>query len=505
MVMKLLVNLMAIRSSKSLDVLEDFISIMSKSIVKNSFFYMIYNLLNMLFPFVISIYVSHILTPVSIGEVDYARNIVSYFSILAFLGIPTYGLREISRIRNDTDELNKVYSELFTINLITTIVFSSLYFIYVFVFCRESIVLYLVVGIIVVANAINISWLYEGLEEFQFISIRNAVFKLIMFVFMVVFVKEENNIIPYALITVIGIVGNNMFNIIYSKRFVHLSFQHLNLKRHLKSILFLAAVNLAIEIYTLVDTTMIGKMTTKDHVAFYTYAGKTNVMLRQVTNTITYVLVPRITQYYNEQRMNDFNKLISKGFKAILIISIPIIIGIQYTSEFLFQFVFGGDYIASGIVEKVLCLTIVISPIGYLLGSRIMLVTNNEKKMVIVVGIGAIVNVIGNLLLIPRYYEFGAAVASVISELVIMIIYVMLGKKYIRLFAWARSVMCCIAASIAEFVFLLIVSLEFDDSLIIICLKVIGSILLYLSILFILKEDIITNYSHSIINRFFKR
>ena len=217
---------------------------MQKSIAKNSIFYFIYNALNMLFPFISSMYVARILTPASIGDVAIAQNIVSYFSILAFLGIPTYGLREVAKYRDDKNELNKITSELFIINLISTIVFSAIYYSMILIVprYRDSLALYMLVGITVLLNMLNIGWLYEGLEEFEYVSKRNAVFKLLMFVLLVVFVRNENDVLIYAGINVIGVAGNNLINIVHSRKYVHPVFKKLNLQRHMKSIILLLVV-----------------------------------------------------------------------------------------------------------------------------------------------------------------------------------------------------------------------------------------------------------------------
>ena len=89
---------------------------------------MLYNILNMLFPFFTNMYVARVLLPSSIGEVAYAQNIVSYFSILAFLGIPTYGVREIAKVRYKKEELSSAFSELLIINFISTLFFSIIYY-----------------------------------------------------------------------------------------------------------------------------------------------------------------------------------------------------------------------------------------------------------------------------------------------------------------------------------------------------------------------------------------
>ena len=136
---------------------------MQKSLVKNSVFYMFYNLLNMLFPFITSIYVARILLPASVGEVAYAQNIVSYFSVLAFLGIPTYGVREIAKVRNNKKELSIVFSELFIINGISTFFFSAAYYFFVIsvVAKNSNLLLYCVVGLTVILNMLNISWFFD--------------------------------------------------------------------------------------------------------------------------------------------------------------------------------------------------------------------------------------------------------------------------------------------------------------------------------------------------------
>ena len=406
-----------------------------KSLIKNSAFYMVYNVLNMLFPFLTSMYIARVLLPVAIGEVTYANNIVCYFSILAFLGIPTYGLREVANARDDKERLNKLFSELYIINGISTAVFSLAYYAMIFIIpaFREHLLLHCLVGLNVVLNAFSISWLFEGLEEFSYMSVKNTIVKIVAFVLLVLFVRSENDTIIYVCISLLGTCGSYFFNMFYSRRFVRFTLKGLNLKRHMKSIFMMVTVNLAIEIYTLVDKTMLGSMMTKDHVAFYTYASAINRVGLSFTSTLTTVLVPRISYYYEIGKKEEFNKLLTKGLKTILVLAIPIVVGIQFTSRYIICLLYGEAYITSVYVERVLAMTMIISPIGYLLGSRVMLVSNQEHKMIIAVASGAVVNIIGNYFFIQLYAEMGAAIASVISELVVMVVYLNFGRKVFKL------------------------------------------------------------------------
>ncbi len=475
-----------------------------KSLKKNSIFYLIYNVLNVLFPFITGVYVARVLFPDTIGQVAYAQNIVSYFVILAYLGLPTYGLREVSRARKNQADLNKLYSELILINILSTSFFSVLYLIVIFTIpiFSENITLYLIVGITLIANIFNNSWLYEGLEEFTYISIRNIVFKALAFICLVCFVRDSSDYLIYAVITTIGTVGNYLLNTIHSRKFVHFTIHGLNLKRHIKPIILLVAVNLAIEIYTLVDTTMLGWFCDDETVAFYTYGNRIYKILLQIVNTFTMVLVPRISEYYKEGKFDEFNELLTKVFRIIIILSLPMILGIQFVGDFLICKIYGDMYISSSHVLRILSLLLLFSPLGYLLGSRVLLVAGHEIKMVLCVGIGAIVNIIGNLILIPLFQEYGASLASVISEFIVMVVYILNGKRYFKLANWHNSVIKGVVATCLMVGYLFGCSYIPINEWILLCIKILGAVLIYFGSLLLLRESTVVHYTKSILAKF---
>lgn len=467
-----------------------------KSLSKNTMFYLLYNVLNVIFPFISGMYVTRVLFPEDIGLIESVRNFVQYFVILAFLGIPTYGLREISKYRNEPEKLNKIYSELMIINFISTIIFVLIFLLLIFGIdeLRINYILYLIIGISILLNVFNNSWLYEGLEEFKYISLRNLLFKCISFICLIIFVRDSNDINEYAVVTVVGTAGNYILNIINSRKFVKFTFKNLNLKQHLKSIAYLVVVNLAIEIYTLVDVTMLSFMKDKATVAYYSYAMKIYKILLHIVNTFTLVLVPRIAFYYKENKFNEFNELISKTLKVIFIITIPMIIGIIFTSKVLITLIYGSNYIRSASVLNILSIVLCLSPIGYLLGSRMLLVSNKENKMIIPVTIGAITNVICNSCLIPKYGEIGAAIASLFSEFIVMVIYVLLGKNVYNLLGMKKSVKNIIISSLVMLFYLVIVSNLKIDLIVITLIQIIGAIIIYFGFLFILNEAVVREY-----------
>ena len=476
-----------------------------KSLSRGGVYYLIYNVINMAFPFITGMYVARKLLPANIGSVAAAQNLAQYFVILAFLGIPTYGMREIAKNRNDSSERNRVFTELYIINLISTIFFLTVYLLIIFSIeeYRSNISLYLVVGISIALNAFNISWLYEGMEEFRFISLRNLVFKIVAFLFLIILVRKPDDYLKYAFITVSGTAGNYIVNMLYAPKFAKFTFKGLHFRRHLKSIIFLVAVNLAIEIYSLMDITMMNFMCSKESIAFYKYGHSIQKILLHVVNTFTMVLVPRISFYYKENLMQQFDQLVSKALKLIVIFSLPMITGIMFTSDFLIVQIYGPQYYNSAIILKMLSILLIVSPIGYLLGSRMLLVTGHENKMIICVGIGALVNLIGNWLLIPLYAEFGATIASILSEIVVMIVYVNYGKNYFHLHNVDKSVIKVILACLIMSLYLFACSQLHLGKWMILCLQVFGAAALYVLVLCSLKEEVTLQYV-SVLNKFKK-
>ena len=461
----------------------------------------------MLFPLITGIYVARVLLPESVGEVAYAQNIVQYFVILSYLGIPTYGMREVAKYRDDKEQLNRIYTELFIINLISTVIFFSIYMgmILAVPSFRENFLLFFVVGGLIALNTLNINWLFSGLEEFQFVSIRNIIFKGISFLLLIFLVNSSDDYLIYAAITVIGTAGNYIINIIYAPKFVHFTKEGLHLKRHMKPILYLVAVNLAIEIYMLIDVTMLGIMCEKTNVAYYSYGNKVYKILLQVVNSFTMVVVPRLSLFHKKGNIQDFNNLVTKTLTVIIILSVPMIVGIWCTADSVVYVMYGESYRSSGLVLKMLSFLLLISPIGYLLGSRMLLITKQEKKMLFSVAMGAIVNVCFNYFLIKSFAEYGAAAASVISGTVEMVIYFYLGRKCYKLGRFYKSAVKILVSSGIMAAVILLLSMIKINIMVSVFVQIGAGILVYFVALSLMKEETINKYNKKFIEKIFKR
>lgn len=213
-----------------------------KSLFKNSLYNLIYKLFLLAFPLVSSVYVSRILMPAGVGQVAYAQNVVSYFIVLAGLGMSSYGIREIGKVQKDRAAYSKVFTELFVTQFTATAICTVAYYTWLLVFTpfQGNIYLYVVAGFQLVLSAFNVDWFYQGMEEYRYITSRSIVMKLISLLFMLLSVKSQGDVVPYALMSSVALAGNNIINVLHLSKYIdRVNVRQLMIRPHLKPLLLL--------------------------------------------------------------------------------------------------------------------------------------------------------------------------------------------------------------------------------------------------------------------------
>ena len=403
---------------------------MQKSLVKNSIYNIIYTSANILFPFLTSIYISRLLLPNGVGKVAYAQNIASYFLSFAALGLPSYGVREFAKIREDKDKRNKLFTELFLINLISTTFAVLGFFILLFInnaFNNEW-KLYIACGLVVFFNYLNIDWLYQGMEEYGYITGRSILIKVLSFICVVLLVRSQFDYVIYALISSLATVGNYLFNIFHARRIVKFDFRNLDIKKHLKPVLLIAVVVFLSGIYSKIDTTMLGMMTTPESVGYYTYAQKTVNIVITLAAAVTAALLPRLSFYYDKDRDNFF-VLLDKGFRVLCLTAIPLCAGLYLIADQAVRILYGNAFLPTILTIRLMCPLILIKGFGDLFCYQLVYSTRNEKILVPASILASTINISMNAVLIPIFLQNGAVVASVFSELVTNIVQYIYIKK----------------------------------------------------------------------------
>lgn len=406
---------------------------MQKSLAKNSIYNIIYTVANILFPFVTSIYVSRILLPVGVGKVASAQNIASYFVTIAALGLPSYGVREFAKVREDKQQRNRLYTELLLFNVVSTTLAIVGFFALVFVnagFNGEW-VLYSVCGLSIFFNYLNIDWMYQGLEEYGYITGRSILIKAISLVALFIFVKTRQDYVVYALISSLATGGNYIFNIVHAREFVKISFSGIQIKRHIKPVLLIAAIIFLSSVYNKIDITMLNAMATDEAVGYYAYAQKTVNMVLTLANAITAALLPRLSYYYDNDK-EHFYQLLNKGFQILCFTTFPMAIGMAVVAPQVVEVLYGEAFEPTAVTIQLMCPLILIKGFGDLFCYQLVYSTKNEKIVLPAAAAASTINVVANAVLIPVFLQNGAVIASVLSEFVTNAIQYIYIKKKIK-------------------------------------------------------------------------
>ena len=420
--------------------------------MRNSIYNVAYKLLDIVFPLVTSIYIAHILLPDSIGRVAAAQNLVNYFVLTSAMGIPSYGVKAVAQYQVGSRESSRVFTELYVINLLSSVIFSTCYYLLIYnaAYFNGNETLYAICGINVLFNIFNVDWFYQGIQQYAYITVRSFIIKLLALVALFIFVKTPADYLYYALISSGALVGNYIFNMIHIKRYIHVEMAGLHLKEHFQHIVTLFSATIAIEIYALTDTTMLDFLCTSAAVGYYTMSMKIIRIIRGVVLAISATFLPKMSySYYNGQR-EDFFQLANKGLHILTALSLPAAAGLFLVSDEAVIIVFGKAFFPSALTTRILSLSIVTVAFSNYIGMQILLTLGKEKITTFSTVCGAVLNVIMNYFLIKAYQHTGAAIASVITELVVMIIELLFARKYLKLqFGLVKALLATFFMSIA--------------------------------------------------------
>lgn len=405
-----------------------------KSLKKNAIYSFIKAFMNLAFPVITFPYASRILLPEGIGKVNFANSIVSYFIIIAGLGIGTYAIREAAKVRNDKTRLTKFSKEILSINLISTAIAYILFFI-AFIFIPKLNpyrTMLLICSTKILFTTLGMDWFFAAIEDFKYITLRSVFFQAISLVFLFIFVRTKDDILWYTAFGIISSVGSNICNLFYYTKFIDLRQKlKLELKKHIKPIFTFFGMTLATSIYTMLDTTMLGFLSTNTEVGYYSAATKISHMVLSLITAVTAVLLPRMSLYINNNDMDSFKTLTNKTVSIVTLLSIPITAGLFLLAKPITLLFSGNEYIPAIIPMQVMTPIVFIISIASITGIRMLPAMNKEKLALISYITGAISNIICNAIFIPLYGALGAAIGTLVAESIVMGIQVIFLRHFI--------------------------------------------------------------------------
>lgn len=396
-----------------------------KSIKVNSILNIIKTMSSIVFPLITFPYVSRVLGPANIGKVNFGNSFNNYFFLLASLGISTYAIRECSAVSGNKSKLSKTASELFSINMCTTVIAYVLMAITLLFFRKLD--SYRTV-IIVQSTAIlfttwGADWLNSAMEDFSYITIRTILFQVISMILMFLFVREPDDYMKYVIITIVSTSGANIANIYYRRRYCVVRFTlQMRWDIHFKPIMLLFVMLMAQTIFNSVDVTMLGLIKGDIEVGLYSTALKMKNIVVQAVASLCWVVMPRMSLYFAEDNWEKINEMLKKVLSVMVTIGFPCIAGCVVLSKEIIILIGGNKFIGASLPLVILMLSFLVDIFGgSFLGNMVCLPGKRENVFMAACCIAAVVNVILNYLLIPIGGASAAAFTSGLSAVVILI------------------------------------------------------------------------------------
>lgn len=380
---------------------------------------------SIVFPLITFPYVSRVLMAAGNGKVATASAVITYFNMFASLGIPTYGIRACAKVRDDRDKLSQTVQELLIINSVTMLITCAAFVFTVALvpeFAAEK-ELYVINGIGMVLNMFAITWLYNALEQYAYITVCNLLVKLVSLVLMLLMVKSPDDYILYGGITVFASSASYVFNFVYALRFI--SFKKkgpYNFRVHMKPIIRFFAMSAATSVYTNLDVVMLRFMKGDTEVGYYNAAIKVKTILTTLITSLGTVLLPRLSYYVKQNEKERFYQMIGKAVNFVVIAGLPLTVYFMLYADESILFLAGEGYEGSVLPMIVLMPTVLLIGLSNITGIQILTPQNLEQKVLNSIVAGAAIDFVLNLVLIPRFASTGAGLATLAAEAAVLVI-----------------------------------------------------------------------------------
>ena len=394
-----------------------------KSLQKNFLYNVLYQILLVILPLITAPYISRTLGATAVGVYSYTYSVAYYFLLIAMLGIGNHGNRSIAAVRDDREKLNKTFSSIYSLQAITFSIAILAYAIYLVLFVKDNRLIVLLQLIYVTSGLFDIGWLFFGLEQFKLTVARNTLIKISTVVLMFVFVHKPSDLWKYTLIMSAGTLFSQAYLWLYVKKYV--SFEKCSVKEitsNIKPVLILFIPVLAYSIYKVMDKIMLGNMSSYDQVGFYNNAEKIINIPMGIITALGTVMLPRMSNIVangDKKRVDDYIRI---SAKLVTLLSSAIAFGLMGVSSVLAPVFFGDEFIACGEIIRLLSVTVFFIAWANVIRTQYLIPNKRDSIYLTSTMVGAILNLIINWMLIPKYQANGAAFGTIVAEFSVMLV-----------------------------------------------------------------------------------
>lgn len=389
-----------------------------------------------IFPMVTFPYATRILGPEKLGTINFADSFCKYVMLIAALGIPVYGIREISKVAHDKTKLAKVFSEIFCIHFLTTLLILGGYVLCILYVDKLSVSreIYWWGGLMIFSNLFSIEWFFSGLSHFKFIALRSFLIRMFFVCLVFLLVRDAKDYLMYFILMALTIVATGIFNMVYLFKIINpfTGIRFTGLSRHFKPLVYLFSAIFAINIYITLDKVILGFLAGDSSVGYYSAVLRINNIALSIIGSFGIVIYPQLTRLYSENRMEDFAQMVNKLMNLVIAVCLPMAIGFFLCAPEILYIVAGKSFSRAILPMQVLCLLCLLISLSNIFGNLVLASMSKDRQFSMSAFGAAVVSLVFSGILIPVYKEVGAAVANLCAELAICGLTFFFARKYIH-------------------------------------------------------------------------
>lgn len=397
----------------------------------------LYNLLltasQMLFPVITFPYASRILGAEGIGLTGFVESYCQYFILLAGLGLPVYGVREIAKVKVDPAAISALFIRLVTLHFLFTLAALIIYFLTFLLITdlRMNSDLFLLGSLLILMNVLSVEWLFQGLARFKYITLRTITIRLITLALLFILVRDRGDVNNYFLLLVFASVMTGILNIIYGFRIAGRPerFSLAGAGKHLKPLFLLASFLLAISLYTALNTILLGFFCGTEAVGYYTAAMKLIRIFLSVFSALNAVLIPRLAFSAASGNSEEYRAIISKSVRVVITFGLPIFFFIMVMSDNIIRVFAGDGFRDATLTLRILALLPLVTGLGQICGQQVLTPMSMDRQLLYSVIAGAIFSILLNISIVPVFAQNGTAAVTIFTEIFVTILLFMYASR----------------------------------------------------------------------------
>lgn len=391
-------------------------------IKRNLTYQMCYEVLVLILPLVTSPYIARVIGPEGVGIYSYSYSIANYFVLFSMLGIKNYGCRAIAQVRDDPKKLSTTFSNLLVVHVLVSLLCMAAYIGYIFLLKSERI--YAVIQSAFVLSALfDISWFFFGIEKFKLTVSRSAAIKLLNMICIFLFVKRRDDLWKYCFIMAVGILLNQLLLWMPLRNYVRVVRPDCqNMRSHVKPLLILFIPAIAISLYKYMDKIMIGAISGREQLGFYENAEKVVNIPLSIIGAFGTVMLPRMSGLIQSSEKGVVLRYITISMRYIMCLAFALAFGLSGVGRVFAPLFWGESFAPSGVIIMGLASTIPFISFADVIRTQFLIPAKRDRAYLCSVIMGAVVNLIINLTLLPYYGAMGATVGTIAAEACVCII-----------------------------------------------------------------------------------